>query len=193
MKSTCLAFGEAFAGTVVVPQLHAAAGIPAWPAAAPPACPLTSHGPSPEGQAEGSQLHARLARRGLLGGPASPPQQVAGVAAALPLLLAGALPYAGASAAAACLRRLCTDGGSGSGEVWALQHPRAFVPAVRCAAEAHLVQVRRAWLSRTRSAVVGCPLCRRSALHRLPPLEPALPPARAPWPLHGPCLHQIRV
>ena len=42
---------------------------------------------------------------------------------------------------AACLRRLCSDGGAGGGHVWALEHPRVFVGAVRSAAEVQLVQV----------------------------------------------------
>ncbi|KAL4419122.1 hypothetical protein ABPG77_004514 [Micractinium sp. CCAP 211/92] len=143
LKATCLSFGEAFAAAAVVPQLHAAAGIPAWSSPAPAAGPAA--GPGPESAARrdeqcNAQLHTRLAEAGLLAAPAAPAQLVLQTPTALALLLAGALPYAGASAVGACLRRLCTDGGSGSGSVWALQHPRAFVAAVRSAAEVQLVQ-----------------------------------------------------
>lgn len=145
LKATCLSFGEAFAADAVVPQLHAAAGIPAWSSPAPAAGPAAGSGPDSAAWRDEqcrAQLHTRLAEAGLLAAPATSAQLVLQTPTALALLLAGALPYAGASAVGACLRRLCTDGGSGSGSVWALQHPRAFVAAVRSAAEVQLVQVR---------------------------------------------------
>lgn len=98
-RTTCLAFGEAFAAALVAPPLAALAGISAWSATCPPsAC------------------------------------------TALQLLLAAVLPYCGPGAVGGCLRRLCSDGGSGSGQIWALAHPRAFIAAVRSAAEVQLVQ-----------------------------------------------------
>ncbi len=52
----------------------------------------------------------------------------------LPLLLAGVLAGSpGAADAAACVRRLACDGGTGA--VWAVAHPQAFVEAVRFAAD----------------------------------------------------------
>jgi hypothetical protein len=168
-KATCLALGERFAAAVVAPQLQSAAGIPDWHleracasaaaaagAAPPPAAAASAAAPAAAaaaGQANGQQqrqlaklrggvaLQQRLAAAGLLAQPVSPAQHLAGVGCALPLLLAGVLPYVGALAVSACLRRLCTDGGSGSGSSWALQHPRAFVAAVRSATEVQLVQV----------------------------------------------------
>ena len=127
LKTTCLAFEEQFVAGAVAPQLAAAAGLPNW-------LPNSTH-------ADSAALRERLAAAGLLEPPAAPDAQLAGMACALPLLLSAVLPYAGNRALCACLRRLCTDGGSGSGEVWALQHPRPLVAAVRCAAEVASVQV----------------------------------------------------
>lgn len=142
MKATCLVFGEAYASAVVTTQLQAAAGIPGWHSLP----PSGEEGQQQQQSAEvcGSEaLHLRLASSGLLSVPATPAQRLAGLTCALPLLLAGVLPYAGVEAVGGCLRRLCTDGGSRSGQLWALEHPRAFVAAVRSAAEVQLVQVRR--------------------------------------------------
>ena len=127
LKTTCLAFEEQFVAAAVAPQLAAAAGLPNW-------LPNSTH-------ADSAALRERLAAAGLLEPPAAPAAQLAGMACALPLLLSAVLPYAGNRALCACLRRLCTDGGSGSGEVWALQHPRPLVAAVRCAVEVASVQV----------------------------------------------------
>ncbi|KAL4439731.1 hypothetical protein ABPG75_002732 [Micractinium tetrahymenae] len=105
IKATCLSLGEPFAAAVVVPQLHAAASIPSWSTPEPAAGSLTTSGTGPAAQAlnpASTQLRARLANSGVLAAPATSAQQVAGAATALPLLLVGALPYAGASAVGAC-------------------------------------------------------------------------------------------
>jgi len=113
LKAVCLSFGESFAAAVVAPRLQAAAGIPDWRGLA----------SEDAGSWGGPALQSRLASD-LAGEPTAPAlHDGASAVDALRLLLAGVLPYAGSTAAAQCLRRLCVTDGSTT-MAWALQHPR---------------------------------------------------------------------
>eukprot|EP00887_Chlorella_sp_A99_P001724 scaffold8.g1724.t1 len=121
-RAVALAMGEGYALAVLAPMLLAAAGAPDW-----------QHAGAGAGGGGGSSAHvAALCARLAPGGDAQ--AALAGRAAALPLLLGGALPACGPGALLACLRRLCSD--AGTGQVWALQHPQATVEAVRFATAA---------------------------------------------------------